>query len=329
MIISVSRRTDIPAFFGEWFIRRIKEGYFYSINPFNPKQIKGFSLEPEAVDAFVFWSKNPKPFIQYLDILNDRGYNYYFQFTLNDYPKIFEPYVPDITERIEIFLTLSEKIGAEKVIWRYDPIILSTITPVEYHLEKICQIAEKLSGHTKRLVISFLDFYTKVKTRLKKLKIYSGIDFFNILDKSKEKDLISLVKQLNKISLLYKFNIFTCSEKIDLSSEGIEHGSCIDGNLIKNIFNLKKEFNKDKNQRSECLCAESIDVGFYNTCKHQCIYCYANFSEKTICNNLKKHRIDSPCLINCGAENLKIIENNYNLGKTKKDTESKQLSMFD
>ncbi|MFV9510939.1 DUF1848 domain-containing protein [Tepidibacillus sp. LV47] len=297
MIISVSRRTDIPAFFGEWFMNRIKAGYFYSVNPFNPKQVKKISLKPEDVDVFVFWTKNPKPFIKYLEPLNKKGYQYYFQITLNDYPKVFEPNVPPVHERIETFQELSRKIGKNKVIWRYDPIIVSNITPIEYHLEKVEKIAGQLKGYTCRLTISFLDFYGKVDKRLRKLEERYGIVLKDITTEEYQKDIIHLSTHLSEIAKKNGMEIQTCAEKLNLDSWGIQHGSCIDDQFIQSVFQMDKKFKKDKNQRKECQCVASIDMGIYNTCRFQCSYCYANYSETSISNRLKKHHPSYPTLI--------------------------------
>jgi DNA repair photolyase len=228
MIISASRRTDIPAFYSEWFMKRIDDGFYYSINPFNRKYVKEISLSPEDVDVIVFWSKNPKPIIRYLNLLDSSGYNYYFQFTLNDYPKVFEPNVPPIEERIEIFRELSNKIGNKKVIWRYDPIILSSITDIDYHLNKIYNISQKLKGFTQRLIISFLDYYGKVKNRLNKLSKSEGIEIMDIVDIKNNDKLLTLVSEINKISNGIDLSVYTCAERIELDKTEIKHGSCID-----------------------------------------------------------------------------------------------------
>lgn len=306
MIISASRRTDIPAFYSEWFMKRINEGFFYSINPFNRKYVKEVSLSTKDVDVIVFWSKNPKPIIRYLDLLESRGYNYYFQFTLNDYPKIFEPNVPPIEERIEIFREMSNKIGNKKVIWRYDPIILSSITDIDYHLDKIYNISHKLKGCTQRLIISFLDYYGKVKNRLNKLSKAEGIEILDIVDINNNDKLLKLLSEINKISEGINLNVFTCAERIELDQTGIKHGSCIDIELINNLFHINKYYLKDKYQRKECLCAESVDMGVYDTCKFQCNYCYANSSSKMIRANIERHKIDNPTLIGLDLENVEV-----------------------
>lgn len=323
MIISASRRTDIPAFFGDWFIKRIEEGFFYNINPFNPRQVKGFSLNPEDVDAFVFWTKNPQPFIKHLDYLDQRSYHYYFQYTLNDYPKIFEPHVPPVHERIETFVELSKRIGKGKVIWRYDPIVISSLTPVQYHLEKIAYISSRLKGQAQRVMISFLEFYSKVKNRLKKLEAQYGIQFTDLTANEHRQELLELARKIREIAQKNGLQVFSCAETVDLDKIGIERGSCIDGNFIKTLFGIHKRYRKDPNQRKECLCVESVDMGVYNTCQFQCSYCYANFSEKMVRQNLQKHFPDSPSLINKYSDDVIIVKDKA--GRV----EPGQLTLFD
>lgn len=317
MILSASRRTDIPAFYAEWFMNRIKEGYFYRVNPFNTKQVKKFRLSPDNIDVIVFWTKDAKKFIAYLDELDRRGYRYYFQYTLNDYPKMFEPNLDDISERIETFKRLSDKIGKDKVIWRYDPIIISNITPIEYHLEKLDKLANELSNYTNRIIISFVDLYRKVKNRMDKLKKNKGIEIQDITIYSNREKLIDFCKSIKRIALNNNLEIYSCSEEIDLTNIGIEHGKCIDANLINKLFDLYLPYKKDKNQRKECLCTEAVDLGMYNICDHRCIYCYANISDKAIIKNMAKHDVNSPILIG-----------KYDGVVTDGDNKGKQLSML-
>lgn len=306
MIISASRRTDIPAFYGEWFHNRIKAGYFYRISPYNPSQVKGFSLLPEDVDAFVFWTKNPRPFFKRLGLIDEIGYNYLFLYTLNDYPPVLEPRVPSISERLRAFKELSAKIGPKRVVWRYDPIILSSLTPLEYHLQKITKLASELSGYTKRMVISFLDFYGKVRKRLDRLSNATGIRFEDWLAIENSESLAVLIAQIAAIARDNGIQVFTCSEAIDLEKYGVFQGSCIDGNLINKAFGLDKQWRKDPFQRKDCRCVASVDMGVYDTCKFQCVYCYASNSAGAVRETIKNHYPDSPALIGNYEGELKI-----------------------
>lgn len=323
MIISASRRTDIPAFFGNWFVQRIKAGFLYTMNPLNPKQIKRLSLLPRDVDAIVFWSKNPKPFFRWLDLLDQRGLNYYFQFTLNDYSQVFEPSISPLAERIKCFQDLSKRLGSKRVIWRYDPIILSSVTPVQFHAEKLAEIASHLGGYTQRLVISFVDYYGKVKKRLRKIGSDHGIEFKDITAENFNNELATIGDIVQKVARQHDLGVYTCAEAVKLDQFGIRHGSCIDMNLIMQVFNVTRAYPKDKGQRNECFCAESVDVGVYNTCKAQCAYCYANTNPKMVQNNLKKHVKDSPALIGVPSEVVAPDE-----GLRKETDEGGQGSLF-
>jgi DNA repair photolyase len=297
MIISASRRTDIPAYFSDWFMNRIRAGYFYRLNPFNAHQVKRINLKPKDVDIIVFWTKNPKPLIKHLLELDELGYRYYFQFTLNSYNHHIEPNVPPLAERIETFRRLGELVGPSRVIWRYDPIILSSETSFDFHAESIGNIASALNGSTNRLVISFLDFYGKVAGRLKDLERHCGISIHDIRDGVYRTELMELLSQIKHIGDKNGLSIFSCAEDLDLSEYGILHGSCIDGALIQTLVERQASFANDKSQRGSCQCVESIDMGMYNTCSFKCKYCYASGNDKLIGLNLSKHNVDSASII--------------------------------
>lgn len=289
MIISASRRTDIPAFFADWFINRIKEGYVLNKNPFNANQIKKISLKPFDVDAIIFWTRNPKPLMKYLHELDLRELNYYFQYTITGYPRSIEKNVPNTYKAIETFTELSEKIGKEKVIWRYDPIILTDVLNIDEHLRLFEKIATSLENKTEKVVVSFADPYKKIQKKLEHMQ------YQNILE-SKSK-LFSLAQELSNIARAKNLKIESCSEAIELKEYGIEHGKCIDDELLKRLFNYNLDAKKDKNQRKECGCVTSIDIGMYNTCSHGCEYCYATYSDTTVKNNLDIHNPNSPLLV--------------------------------
>lgn len=291
MIISCSRRTDIPAFYGDWFMDKIEKGYCVSVNPYNINQRSYVSLKPENVDLFVFWTKDPGPFIKNIDKLKSLGYNFYFQYTLNDYPKHIEANVPPIEDRIKSLVDLSNVIGRDKVIWRYDPIIFTQKTDYRYHMEHFEFLLEKLYPHIERIVISIYDNYTGADRRLEKYNLKVLKDYEN---GNEFKDLMC---QLSKISYEKGLEIHSCAESIDLTPYGISPGKCIDDEYIERVFNIKKPYKKDKGQRKECGCIESKDIGFYNTCPHKCIYCYANRSNESIDKNISTHLYNSPSLI--------------------------------
>jgi DNA repair photolyase len=296
-IISASRRTDIPAFFSDWFMNRIREGYFLRMNPFNANQVKRVSLAPADVDAVIFWSKNPRPLMAHLDELDSRGYRYYFQYTLNPYGPVFEPHVPGLDERLDTFRDLADRVGAKRVVWRCDPVILSSDTPVDRLLERIASLAEGLAGRTARLVFSFLDFYATVDTRLKELEKRHGIRLYDMAGADRHGEALRFAAGLKRIGAEYGMEVLSCAEKTDLGGAGIGHGSCIDGELIRELFGIDTVFTRDRNQRRECLCVESVDTGMYSTCRFRCAYCYANATEKTVLANLARHDPKSDRLI--------------------------------
>ncbi len=296
MILSVSRRTDIPAFYSDWFMGRIREGYLYVKNPMNAHQISQINLSPELVDCIVFWTKNPKPLMKYLPELND--YAYYFQYTITGFGKEVEKNVPSIDESIDTFISLSKQIGKKRVIWRYDPIFISDTYSVEYHEKMFDYIASKLAGYTEKCVISFVDDYGKNHKNLQSL----GMHLMKI-DTMKE-----LAEKLSSIGKKYSLPLASCAERIDLQKYGIAHNCCIDKELIESITGFQMLGKKDKNQREECGCLESIEVGTYNTCRNDCKYCYATYSIDSVISNTKSYDVNSPLLCGKTDENSKITE---------------------
>lgn len=288
MILSASRRTDIPNYYSDWFLHRIKEGFVCVRNPMNPHQISKIDLSPEIVDCIVFWTKNPKPMLDRLAEL--KAYNYYFQFTLTGYGTDIEAGVLHKKECIiPTFQSLSRKIGKEKVIWRYDPILFTDKYTPEYHLKAFEQIAGALHGYTDKCVISFVDIYAKNKKSMEALRAWN-------MDKMQ---LQNFANKLSRIAVKNGMEISSCAEEIDLEVCGITHNCCIDPRLIESIIGCRINAVKDKNQREECGCMESIDIGAYDTCKNGCKYCYANNSEARVANNCRKYDPSSPIL--CGA----------------------------
>ena len=303
MVISVSRRTDIPAFYTEWFLNRIKAGYVDVINPFNTKQANRISLKKEDIDCFVFWTKNPKPLLDRIDELND--YNYYFQYTINSYGKDMEPNVPSKSEElINTFIDLSKKIGKEKVIWRYDPIILTEKYNKEWHIKYFEEIAKKLAPYTRKCVFSFVDLYAKTKRNTKGL---------NITELSVD-DMKYIAKEFSIIAKKYNLELATCCEKIDLDEYGIKHNSCIDGELIKELFGIEVSSKRDA-QREFCGCKKCNDIGTYNTCKHQCKYCYATFNNEMVIQNEKLHNPNSSLLVGELSDDVKVYPVKVTIGK--------------
>lgn len=296
MIISASRRTDIPAFFSDWFIKRINEGYVCVRNPMNPHQISKICLSPDVVDCIVFWSKNPEPILEKLTFLQD--YMYYFQFTLNPYDKDVETNLPALHTRIDTFQTLSHRIGKDRVIWRYDPVIVNDTYSVDWHVKNFQYLAERLCPYTEKVTISFVDSYAKISRVLKEKNIRE-------LSCSQKN---SIAGYFAEIAHSHHLTIDTCAEDIDLSLYGIAHARCIDDRLISKLLGCSLDVKKDKNQRVECGCVTGIDIGLYNTCQNGCIYCYANHSCAARRQNLRAYETASPLLCSHITEADKITQ---------------------
>ena len=293
-------------------MKRIHEKFVMTRNPMNYHQVSRISLSPDVVDCIVFWSKNPTPLVPYLDEIN-REYPFYFQFTINDYKTELEPNVPPMEERINIFRYLSRKYGKERVIWRYDPIILSQKYDVDWHKNSFERIAGRLSGYTDTCVFSFVDIYDKIKGNLR------TADYLPLSSSATHE----LAKCFSAIAGNYDFNLKTCAEEINLGLLGIEHSCCIDPKRISQIIDCQIDVKKDSNQRGWCGCVESIDIGQYNTCRHGCKYCYANYSASSVQRSCAMHDPDSPMLIGNVEPTDKINDRKVTSIK------HEQISLFD
>lgn len=287
MIISASRRTDIPAFYAQWFMKRLREGFVYTRNPMNLKQVSHVALNPEVVDCIVFWTKNAQPMLKELVTIDAMGFPYYFQFTVTPYGRAVEGGLPSKAEIMETFQKLSDKIGRQRIIWRYDPIIISEAFSVEYHLETFEKMCETLSGYTDQCIFSFMDLYSKIQKRIQ------GIADTKVSSFTREQ----IVQGFSQIARSHQLELAACSENLFLNEYGIKAASCIDKNRIENIIGYSLNLKKDANQRPACGCMESVDIGAYNSCGHSCLYCYASHSYQSLELNRKSHDPCSPLLI--------------------------------
>ncbi len=295
MIISASRRTDIPKYYAEWFINRIRAGYCTVANPYNHQQVMRIPLSPGVVDAIVFWTRDPRPLMPYLPELDAHNFRYYFQFTVVGYPPVFDRYVPPETYQIDTFKALANKIGPEKVVWRYDPMIFSNITDADYHRARYAQLASALAGYTHRSVISLLDFYAKTFRRMAPLQNAGVVTELNPeRDEARFGELMRFIAQTAKG---YNMQIESCAEPIDLTQCGIRPGKCVDDDLIERVFGISISHRKDPNQRETCGCILSRDIGAYDTCLHGCEYCYATSSQVLAIRNHRSHNPHSPSLV--------------------------------
>lgn len=295
MIISASRRTDIPAFYAEWFENRVRAGYCTVPNPFNRKQVSFVSLKPDDVDVIVFWTRNPAPLLPVLRYLDQIKLRYYFQYTLMDNPREIDTKAPSLRASLKTFQNLSEQIGPDKVIWRYDPIVFSNATPVAFHEDTFERLASALHGYTNRVVISILDSYPKTLKRIANLR-KQGIDVQTGFGHS-DNNLAQLMTFMVRTALEHDLEIYSCAEVLNLSQFGIRPGKCIDNEFINKVFGLTVRRTKDPNQRAECGCIASKDIGVYDTCLFGCQYCYATSSFERAYANHDSHDPKSPSLI--------------------------------
>ncbi len=329
IVISASRSTDIPAFYAKWFFNRLAKGYCVWYNPFNQQKMY---ISFKNCRVIVFWTKNPEAIIPYLHELDERNIHYYFQVTLNDYDdEGFEPNVPSVEKRVETFKRLSKIVGKERVVWRFDPLIITQALSPQILLDKIQNVGNKLKGYTDKLVFSFIDVkaYRKVQCNL--------IKETNLFNSGNVECAEGAITQRYEIARGLKMiqdkwhhsgwdiEIATCAENINLEVYGIKHNCCVDAELMKRIFSddeeliyylhtlkwperdifgemppipEKKKNVKDNGQRKECGCMLSKDIGMYNTCRHFCVYCYANTSKELVKKNAMKHNEDSESIIN-------------------------------
>lgn len=328
MIISASRSTDIPAFYARWFFNRLDKGYCVWYNPFNQQKMY---VSFGRCKVIVFWTKNPKPILPYLKELDKRGIHYYFQVTLNDYVNEgFEPNVPSVEQRIDTFRQLSDQIGHERMIWRFDPLIITPTITSRMLLSRIWKIGNRLKGYTDKLVFSFVDVkaYRKVQNNLvKETNCFTKEDVETAeMNAMQRQEVVEGLVKLREVwdSEGWHVTLATCAEDVDLAVYGIEHNRCIDGELMERVFGDdyelvyylrtgklpepdlfgvlpaipdKQKNLKDKGQRKICGCMVSKDIGMYNTCRHFCVYCYANTNRECVKRNMMRYSDDSESLI--------------------------------
>jgi len=266
MIISASRRTDIPAYYSEWFMRRINEGFVDVPNPFNPKQISHVSLKVEGVTAIAFWTRDPGPMSDKLDKLDSMDYKYYFMITLNNYPGNIEQNRKELSYSIDAFSSLSERIGKGRVCWRYDPIILTDRIDEDFHKRNFELLFQYLSGNTKKIITSIVTPYKKTISKFKK----SGILLDD--DQEKYKEILRFMMEMSKTANL---DFHFCCPPDWLDSNIFPTAKCIDDDILRNELGLDISYVKDRSQRKNCRCNIAKDIGLNNTCPSGCIYCYA------------------------------------------------------
>lgn len=308
MIISASRRTDIPCFYSDWLIKRLEEGYALIPNPWNADRLGRVELSPRNVDCIVFWTKNPAPMMDRLSEIDRMGYDYYFQFTVTAYGRDIERNLPEKRELVESFKRLSEMLGPERVDWRFDPILKDLRYPPEKVSEFFENLCGKLHDYTERCIISFADDYSHGQNRAEPFRT---------------EDMLDMAERISGIAGEYSLPVFSCSEEIDLGSFGIEHCCCIDQKKVERIIGSRISAKKDAGQRALCGCIESVDIGTYDTCCNGCVYCYATRSEKSAWQKRQNHDPGYPMLTG-EPKGTEIISD-----RTGTSQKIHQLSLFD
>lgn len=307
MIISASRRTDIPSYYGKWLVNRLLDGYVLIQNPYNAFRLSRLPLSPDTTDCIVFWTKNPAPMMEELKTVSQLGYNYYFQYTITPYGEAWESNLPPIENRLDSLYSLSDKVGKHRLVWRYDPIILDDTFTVQYHIEHFAFLCEKIHSYVDECIISFADSYHH---------LHNAIPFISNVQMQ------TIGKSFSEIAKNYSLNLATCSEVIDLQEYSIKRASCVDKKRIEQIIGCPIKSKKDSGQRPECGCIESVDIGAYGTCLNGCKYCYATKSWLTAQKHFREHDPASPLLIGWPKDNMVISEREARSSKVS------QISLF-
>ncbi len=282
MIINSGNRTDIPAFFGDWFYNRIKEGYVLVRNPYFPEQITRYTLDPGVVDILAFCTKNPRPMLDRLGEL--APYRNFWFVTITPYGKDLEPHVPSWESVADSFRELSRRYGPGAVQWRYDPIVITEKYTREFHRESFERMAAALEGLTRVCVISFIDLYEKTKR-----------NFPGVREVSRE-DRLYLAEGMARTAEKYDMVLRTCMEHDDLSGLPVDRKGCMTKDVLEEALSVRLEPGRITPKRNGCPCLLGIDIGEYNTCLHGCLYCYANFNRDLVVRNYRKHDPLSPLL---------------------------------
>lgn len=285
VILSVSRRTDVPCLYPAWFMNRIRAGFALVRNPMNPAQLSRVPLNPDVVDCIVFWTKDAGPMLPWLPELDRLGYRYYFQFTLTPYGRDIEPSLRPKRQIVDTFIELSRQVGRERVVWRYDPILLNDTYDVNANKTAFLCLCDHLAPYTDTVIVSFVDLYAKL-----------GKAPFRAPDAGEREELARFIAET---AGTHGLTAAACCEADDLTRYGVSRGSCIDQARIERICGCPLESRTDRNQRKGCGCSESIDIGAYNTCVNGCAYCYANAGKEAAKWRFAAHDPASPLL--CGS----------------------------
>jgi hypothetical protein len=283
MIINTGQRTDIPAFYSDWFANRLKAGFVCVRNPYNPNQVSRYRLDPSVVDCIGFCTKNPEPMFRYMELL--KGYGQYWFVTVTPYGRDIEPNVKDKHQVLEDFCRLSDIVGVNAVGWRYDPVFITDKYSVEYHLRAFETMAAALDGYTRTAVISFIDLYEKVKRNFPEAREVT------------KAERLSLGKAFAEVAAAHGMTLRPCAEGNDLAQFGADSSGCMKISDYEKAIGKRLNAPKRKGARAECACYLACDIGAYNTCRHLCRYCYANAEPARVFAQSRLHDPKSPFLI--------------------------------
>jgi DNA repair photolyase len=288
MIISASYKTDIPAFYGEWFMNRLKAGYCKMVNPYN-QQVYTIDLTPETVDGFVFWTKNIGPFLKHLSELEKRDFAFIVQHTINGYPKQLESRVINYSHTIEHMRKVAEEYGPDIAVWRYDPIIISSLTTTDWHRRNFEELARALEGTTNEAVVSFAQIYKKTRRNVNKAAEEFNFDWSEH-ERMSEESIKNLIIELAQIAAIHGIQLKICSQKSLLIPGVVNEARCVDADRLEKVSHRTiLDKSKQKGNRKECGCFSSKDIGEYDTCPHGCVYCYAVQNRDLALSRYKEH----------------------------------------
>lgn len=283
MIINTGNRTDIPAFFSEWFYNRINEGFVCVRNPYYPSQVSRYILNPDVVDCIAFCTKNPQPMLDRLSELD--AYRQFWFVTITPYGRDIEPYVPEKERVMDSFCRLSEKNGVRRMGWRYDPIFISPKYDLDFHIRTFEKMAGRLNGAVDQVTISFIDLYEKTKRNFPEAREVSV------------SDQIVIAKEFVRIGEKYGMKLRSCHEGDFLEKYGIDISGCMNQAVLERAIGGELHVPKRPSAREGCSCLLGADIGAYNTCGHGCLYCYANYDRELVEMNMRLHDPASPFLI--------------------------------
>lgn len=283
MIINTGQRTDIPAFYSQWFANRLQAGFVLVRNPYNPKSVTRYRLSPDVVDLIGFCTKNPEPMLPYMDLL--KPYGQYWYVTITPYGKRIEPRVPNKLRVLDSFRRLSDIVGIDSIGWRYDPIFISGDYPVQRHIEAFAYMAETLAGYTHDAVISFIDLYQKTRRNFPEVQEVSSADR------------LTLGKAFVEIASRYNMVVRPCAEGEALARFGADCSGCMTVSMYERALHRHLRVPHLQPARKECACYLGGDIGAYNSCGHLCRYCYANYDAGVVRRNRLCHDPNSPLLI--------------------------------